>query len=179
MSLVDFLSVSFLHHRKSILGPQQVLKLCAQLTHWKTHLCYFKEEKKYYIRVRIALVQVTAKVYKEWHQTRRKVKTLYEKDKRNGLVSYDAMDTDDTLGEEMIPDSDASNVEDIVVNRLLREKLRCCLSQLTTEERSLIWALFYEQKTEREYAEILGISQKAVNKRRYKVLTKLYRLMKA
>jgi hypothetical protein len=49
MSLVDFLSVSFLHHRKSILGPQQVLKLCAQLTHWKTHLCYFKEEKKYYI----------------------------------------------------------------------------------------------------------------------------------
>ncbi len=63
---------------------------------------------------------------------------MYEKDERNGLVSYDAMDTDDTLGEEMIPDSDASNVEDIVVNRLLREKLRCCLSQLTTEERSLI-----------------------------------------
>ena len=45
-------------------------------------------------------------------------------------------------------DSDASDVEDIVVNRLLREKLRCCLSQLTTEERSLICALFYEQKTE-------------------------------
>ena len=137
------------------------------------------EEKNYYIRVRGALVQVTAKVYKEWHQARRKVKTLYEKDERNGLVSYDAMDTDDTLGEEMIPDSDASNVEDIVVNRLLRKKLRCCLSQLTTEERSLICALFYEQKTEREYTEILGISQKAVNKRRYKVLTKLYRLMKA
>ena len=102
-----------------------------------------------------------------------------ERDTYNGLVSYDSMDTEEMLGEEMIPDSDASDVEDIVVNRLLREKLRCCLSQLTTEECSLICTLFYEQKTEREYAKILGISQKTVNKRRHKVFTKLYRLMKA
>lgn len=137
------------------------------------------EEKKYYIRVHGTLVQVTSEVYKEWHQAKRKVKTLYEKDKRNGLVSYDSMDTEDTLGEEMIPDVGVPSVEDIAVNVLLCKKLHDCLSQLTEAEHSLIFALFYECRSEREYAKILGISQNAVNKRRQKVLTKLRVLMKA
>lgn len=51
------------------------------------------EEKKYYIRVRGALVQVTSEVYKACHQAKRRVKTLYEKDERNKLVSYDAKTT--------------------------------------------------------------------------------------
>lgn len=135
------------------------------------------EEKKYYIRVRGTLVQVTSAVYKEWHQTRRKVKTLYEKDKRNGLVSYNSMDTEDALGEEIIPDMGVPSVEDIAVNVLLCKKLHCCLSQLTAAEHSLIFALFYECKTEREYAKNLGISQKAVNKRKQKTLSKLRKLM--
>lgn len=137
------------------------------------------EENKYYIKVRVTLVQVTSEVYRAYHQTKRKIKTLHEKDERNGLVSYDAMDTEDTLGEEMIPDADVPAVEDIVVNTLLCEKLRCCLPQLTAAERSLIFAPFYECKSERECAKILGISQNAVNKRRQKVLAKLRTLMKA
>ncbi len=137
------------------------------------------EKKKYFIRVPGELIEVSKDIYLSYYRMKRRWVAQEERDTYNGLVSYDSMDTVEMLGEEMIPDSDASNVEDIVVNRLLREKLRCCLSQLTTEERSLICALFYEQKTEREYAKILGISQKAVNKRRHKVLTKLYRLMKA
>ena len=54
-----------------------------------------------------------------------------------------------------------------------------CLPKLTDPELNLILALFYEGKTEREYAEILGVSQKAVNKRRHKVLDKLRRMMTA
>ncbi len=137
------------------------------------------EKNEYYIRVRGTLVLVTPEVYKACHQTKRKVKTLYEKDERNGLVSYDSMDTEDMLGEETIPDSDAASVEDIVEDKLLRDRLHSCLLQLTAEEQSLIFELFFAQKTEREYAETLGISQKAVNKRRHKVLIKLRRLMTA
>ena len=137
------------------------------------------DKNEYYIRVRGTLVLVTPEVYKACHQAKRRVKTLYEKDERNGLVSYDSMDTEDMLGEETIPDSDAASVEDIVEDKLLRERLYNCLLQLTTEEQSLIFELFFAQKTEREYAEILGISQKAVNKRRHKMLIKLRRLMTA
>ena len=136
------------------------------------------EEKEYSVRVRGTPVTVTQEVYRTCHQTKRYAKTLYEKDARHNLVSYDGMDTENTLGVETISDPAAPSVEDIVIDKMHREKLRLCLSQLTEPERSLIHALFYEQKTEREYAEILDISQSAVNKRRHKVLAKLRRLMK-
>ena len=136
------------------------------------------EEKEYSVRVRGTPVTVTQEVYQTCHQTKRYAKTLYEKDARHNLVSYDGMDTENTLGIETISDPAAPSVENIVIDKMNREKLRLCLSQLTKSEWSLIYALFYEQKTERECAEILDISQSAVNKRRHKVLDKLRRLMK-
>ena len=136
------------------------------------------EVKEYSVRVRGTPVTVTQEVYQTCHQTKRYAKTLYEKDARHNLVSYDGMDTENTLGIETISDPAAPSVEDIVIDKMNREKLRLCLSQLTKSEWSLIYALFYEQKTERECAENLDISQSAVNKRRHKVLAKLRRLMK-
>ena len=44
--------------------------------------------------------------------------------------------------------------------------------------RILIRALYFEELTEREYAKQINISQKAVNKRRHKILSKLRTLMK-
>ena len=137
------------------------------------------EEKKYYIKVPEALVEVTEEVYLAYFQTRRRWSAQEERDTYNGVISYDAMDTEDILGEEAIPDPNASGVEDMVVDKLLREKLQLCLPKLTKMEQSLIQALFYERKTEREYAKTLGISQKAVNKRRHKVLAKLRFLMES
>lgn len=135
------------------------------------------EEKKYFIRIPHALVEVTEEVYLSYFRMKRRWSAQEERDTYNGLVSYDAMDTEEMLGEEIIPDSDQPSVEDIVTSKLLQEKLYYCLSQLTAAEQSLICALFFKEKTEREYAKILGISQKAVNKRRHKVLIKLRRLM--
>lgn len=60
------------------------------------------EKKEYRVRVCGVLVPVTQEVYQVFYQTKRHAKTLYEKDERNGLISYDGMDTEDTLGEEMI-----------------------------------------------------------------------------
>lgn len=47
----------------------------------------------------------------------------YEKDERNGLVSYDSMDTEDILGEETIPDQCLPSVEDSALNSLLIKQL--------------------------------------------------------
>lgn len=66
--------------------------------------------------------------------------------------------------------------------RLLHEEelrlLRAALLQLTSDEKALIDALFYQGLTEREYAQQLGISQKGINKRRHKVLAKLRKIIK-
>lgn len=135
------------------------------------------EGKNYYIKVPGALVEVSEEVYLTYYRLRRRCSAVQEKDTYNGVTSYDALDTEDMLGVDSIPDSTSPSVEDSVMGNLLREKLQFCLSQLTSQEQLLIHALFYEQKTEREYAKTLGISQNAVNKRRHKVLDKLRRLM--
>ena len=67
-------------------------------------------------------------------------------------------------------------------NMLLQEEelhlLRAALLLLTAEEKELIDALFYQEMSEREYAQQIGLSQKGVNKRRHKILSKLRKSMK-
>ena len=67
-------------------------------------------------------------------------------------------------------------------NMLLQEEelhlLRAALLLLTAEEKELIDALFYQEMSEREYAQQIGLSQKGVNKRRHKILSKLRKIMK-
>ena len=136
------------------------------------------EKKEYRVRSCGTLVPVTQEVYQVYYQTKRHAKTLYEKDERNGLISYDGMDTEDTLGEEMIPDRDTISVEDAVIRNILHEEVRRCVSLLEAEDRFLVYALFYKRLTERDCARILGVSQNAVNKRRHAVLAKLRNMIK-
>lgn len=124
------------------------------------------------------LVEVTKDVYLTYYRVERHTKTLDEKDVRNGKVSYSDLDTEETLGEEMVPDPNAESVEDKAVGNILLQELRQCLAQLPLEEQNLIRALYFEELTEREYAKQINISQKAVNKRRHKILSKLRALMK-
>lgn len=133
-------------------------------------------EKKYFIRVRGSLVEVDIAIYKSHHKMRRRAKYLRESDEAHGKVSYHALDTDDYTGEEILPDT-CESVEDAVVKKLMTEKLRKCLESLSISETKLIQALFYDGCSERKCAEMLGISQKGVNKRKKKILHKLNKLM--
>lgn len=109
----------------------------------------------------------------------RHTRTLDEKDIRNGKVLYSDLDTDELLGEDMIPDMTSERVEDSAIYSILREKLHQYLGMLPPQDMELIQALYFECMTEREYAQQIGISQKGVNKRRQKVLDKLRTMMKA
>lgn len=136
------------------------------------------ERKEYRIKVQGALVEVTREVYLAYYSVERHTRTLDEKDVRNGKVLYSALDTEETLGEEMIPDFGAARVEDVAIGNVLCEKLRQCLALLPEQERELIQALYFEGLTEREYAQRIGISQKGINKRRHKIMDKLRAMMK-
>ena len=76
--------------------------------------------------------------------------------------------------------SDAQeSVESVVLHKLEVDRLHTALSLLTPEERALIQALFFEEKSERQYADELGVYRNAVHVRKMKVLKKLKLLLES
>ena len=135
------------------------------------------EKKEYRVRSCGTLVPVTQEVYQVYYQTKRHDKTLCEKDERNGLVSYDGMDTEDILGEEVIPDRDTVSVEDTAIANILRGKLRYCLTLLDAPDWELIHALYFEGMSERQLSKRTGIPQRTINDRKQRTLRTLKKLL--
>ena len=135
------------------------------------------EQKKYYIHVPGALVEVSEDVYFAYYQEKRRGRTLREKDERNGAVSYDELDTPELTGQEMIPDRDAVSVEDAALANILREKLHRCLALLDEPDRQLIQALYFEGLSERKYAKRVEIPQQTISDRKRRILARLKKLL--
>ena len=68
------------------------------------------------------------------------------------------------------------SVEDIVIQKISAEKLHMALLRLPKKDQELIYALFYEEKTERVYAEQIGVSPSTVHRRREKIIEKLFEI---
>ena len=130
-------------------------------------------------------IEVTDVVYDAYMKGDRKIR-YFENDLKTERV---LMDTDGHI-KQIIPSREDSldrlmddnaeqftdhheSVEDMVLRKISAEKLYQALTELSEKERELIVALFFEEKTERELAIVLGISQPAVHKQKNKTLKKL------
>ena len=135
------------------------------------------EGRNYYIKIPGALVEVTEEVYLAYYRMHRRCSAVQEKDTYNGVTSYDALDTADTLGVDSIPDSNSPSVEDVVMRNLLQEKLHRCLTQLSECEQNMLYALYFQGMSEREVARAAGMPQRALHDHKRKVLAKLKKMM--
>lgn len=135
------------------------------------------EEKNYCIKVPGALVEVTEDVYLAYFRARRRWSAQNERDTYNGLISYDAMDTEEMLGEETIPDSAAIGVEDVALDRLMQEKLHRCLAELSMSEQDILHALYFEGLSERRFSQRIGIPQRTIHDRKRRALAKLKKML--
>lgn len=136
------------------------------------------------------LVDVSDEVYEAYTKGARKMK-YFEYDLKNNKHIYDENGIyvdlkpckEESL-ERMIERKqiqlcdNKQYVEDIVEYRLNIEKLHKAISKLTDIEKKLIHALYFEDKTEREYAKEIKISQPAVHKQKIKILNKIKILIK-
>ena len=146
----------------------------------KNHRKHSKQpivKKKYQIRVQDELVPVTEEVYLTYYRMRRRELHLQEKDAKHGVVFYSALDTGETNGEDAIPDLISPRVEDIVVDRLIAEKLHECLAQLSKEEQELIFSLFFQNKSEHQLAAETGIPRMTIHNRKKRILARLKKLL--
>lgn len=136
------------------------------------------EEKKYFIKVPGTLVEVTKDVYLAYFRARRRWSAQNERDTYNGLISYDAMDTEEMLGEETIPDSATLGVEDVALDRLMQEKLHRCLAELSMPEQDMLHALYFDGLSERQFSQRAGIPQRTIHDRKRRALAKLKKMLR-
>ncbi len=136
------------------------------------------EKKIYFIRIDEHLVEVSEEVYEAYYNMERYRRTLEEKDRRNGVFSYDSLDTAEVRGVDHLGDRKSKSVEDLVLANLLREHIHSCLELLPDPEKRLIRELYFEGYTEREIAQRRGVSQAAVHKKKQKIEKKLRKLLK-
>lgn len=136
-----------------------------------------ESKKKYQIKVQGQLVPVSEEVYVTYHRMKRRETYLEERDTANGVFYYSAMDTVETTGEDGIPDLASPRVEDLVVDKLIAEKLHRCIAQLTSAEQELIFTLFFQNKSEHQLSRETGIAQKTIHNRKVRILAQLKKLM--
>ncbi|MDL2310355.1 sigma-70 family RNA polymerase sigma factor [Peptostreptococcaceae bacterium OttesenSCG-928-C18] len=129
--------------------------------------------KKWYIWLDGKEIPVTEEVYRtykraEWREEKQDVVRATRE------CSYDFMLENDFDGQA---DTNQKLVDEIVEDKLLLDILLTALDELTADERSLIDALFYQEKSEREVANQKGISHQAVHKKKVRILEKLKKLL--
>lgn len=94
-------------------------------------------------------------------------------EQEHGVMSYDALDNAETVGQENIADAGSPGLEENIIAEELRSRVRHAVAALPKAERELIQAIYYEGLSERVYAKQHGISQRGANKQRRKILSKL------
>jgi len=144
--------------------------------------------------------QLTPDVIKALRQSDRTMK-LYEYDLKHGEPVYvnvftgdicDSLDSDATITdtqpsreislEMLLENNEKDTVEamneyanplTILLKKELYGELHRCISLLNPAEQRLIYALFWEEKTETEYAKSIGRTQSSVNDMKHRILNKL------
>ena len=134
-------------------------------------------KKGYYIRVQNSLVEVTYEVYLNFYRTLRQERTQREKEQRNHVISYDAWDTRDHAGQDLLSSPDNNNVEDAAIAAVMSEKLHHCISLLPWPEQEIIKEIYFDTKCEKEVAEKRGVPLTTLRYRRDGILRKLKKMM--
>lgn len=141
-------------------------------------------KREFYLSVNGKAIKVSEEVYREYMHFERKERYLM-KDLKEEKMLIDG----DTKEVKVIPSREDSyerllenrqqfsspdkSPEEQLFHALLLKQLDEALHKLSTDELALLYALFYEEKTESQTGEIFNISQAAVSKRKSKVLKKL------
>ena len=132
-----------------------------------------ESKKSYYIFLDDKKIDVSEKVYKEYWKVTNRENYLYRLDKENNLKYFSELENEDSRKvEEKLADS-RIDVEKLVDMKFQIEELYKALDRLSPEEREIIQALFFEEKSETNVGDSLGVSKQAINKRKKKILAKL------
>lgn len=130
------------------------------------------KELEYKIKIEDQMVEVSEAVYKEYYRMDRRERYLLERDREHGVTFYHALEQEGIDAEELFPD-ETVDIEGAVLEQEEREALYEALLSLNVRDRELIEELYYNERTERELSERLGIRHQNIHKRKMRILRDL------
>lgn len=122
------------------------------------------------------LLEVTQEFYRRYYKELHRLKYIAKLDKEK-LLSYNAWDTEDSNGEDVLVSAD--NVHKQVVDTLMKEKLSQSIATLTADEQLLLHRHYTEELSELQLSELYGITQQAINRRLQRIRIKLKKLLES
>lgn len=130
-------------------------------------------EKERYIWLNGEKIYVSEEVYRAYY--RPVWREAKQKETRDDMeCSYDFMLEHDFDGQAA---EDQVLVDEIVADKLLLDELYAALAELTFDERGLIDALYFDEKSERELSSETGVPNPTIHSRKNAVLKKLRKLL--
>ena len=119
------------------------------------------QKYKFYLRPNGKLVEVNEDVFKVCYNSYKKIIRDNIKDNQARLISLDADIHNDVTYLDIVSDNNSMDIENqYKVSMILDE-----INKLSSNDKELITNLLIQEKTERELAKLLHISQNAIHKR--------------
>lgn len=122
------------------------------------------------------LMEVSEQDYMAFYRDKRRQKYLWEQAAGRKDVSIDVLLAEGFYGEDSLKDL-TQDVAGQVEQSLMLDKLRKHLPLLEAEEQELIYALFFQGLSERQWAAKTSIPQRTINDRKRRVLAKLKKFL--
>ena len=133
---------------------------------------------RYFLPLHGYLMEVTHEDYLAYYKSERRQRYIREVSARIGIVSYNALDSEDMLGEDILKDM-FTNVEKQVITNMLLDKLREALLSLESEEHLIIRLIYFEGQTERQCAEVIGVNNVNLHRKKKRILEKLKKMIES
>ena len=133
---------------------------------------------KKFIPIQKTLIEVSLEEYKDFYKEIERNKYIKKKNKKIKFISIDEISEDMEIREKNILKDKDIDIDFEVERKIEIEQLKEALLQLNDEEYQIIKALFYDEKSLRDYAKVIGVSYGTVLYKERKILEKLKKLLK-
>lgn len=120
------------------------------------------QQYKFYLRPNGKLVGVSEDVFKVFYDSYKKLMRDNIRDNQVKLMSLDSQVVDDTTYMDVIADNKNMNIENEYKLSMILDEI----NRLNINDKELITNLLIQEKTERELAKQLHVSQNTIHKRK-------------
>ena len=129
-------------------------------------------ERAYFINLGYAIMETDEAGYRNFYKEYRRERYIEEEAHRAGLVSLNAIDSEELDGTSVVVDT-SEPFEERIQRKLIIEKIFETNVLLSDEDKELVKMLYFDGMSERQVTGITGIARTTLNYRRNRILKKI------